>query len=50
MKKARHFLKQDPSGRNEICYPSFAGSLGINTKCKNITQHKNFHNFDTLEM
>ena len=49
MKKARHFLKQDPSGRNEICYPSFAGSLGINTKCKNIRQHKNFHNFDTLK-
>ena len=49
MKKARHFLKQDPSGRNEICYPSFAGSLGINTKWKNIRKHKNFHNFDTLK-
>ena len=41
MKKARHFLNQDPPGRNEICYPSFAGSLDINGKNAKILDNTN---------
>ena len=41
MKKARHFLNQDPPCRNEIRYPSFAGSLDINRKNAKILDNTN---------